>query len=258
MNTQTIELDVSKGGFGRCVKVGQGDHEGTTIRALLYDNGAELDLTGATVYLVARLPDRQHYYRAQCTPSGNVATCALDESKLCAVPGYTDEAYLTVTKGGATASTERFALDIVRSALDGVEPAESHDTAVDDAIKRSEAATSAATSAAGTASSAATKADTATAAADRAASAANSAASSANSAKAGADSAASAASKAADSANSAATSASAATDSANSAAKDALSAAEEARGSVSADRKIYLTFDSVGGTDYISLVDTEE
>lgn len=258
MNTQTIELDISKGGYGRCVRVGQGDSGGTTIKALLYDNGADLDLTGCVVSLVARLPDRTHYYRSTCTVSGNAATCVVDESKLCSVPGYTDEAYLTVTKGSATYSTERFALDILRSALDGVEPAQSSDTTVDDTIKRSEAATSAANTAASAASASASKADTATNNANKAASSASSAASEANAAKTAAEAATKAANTAASSANSAATDASAASDSASSAAKEALAAAEEARGSVSADRKIYLTYDTVGGTDYISLVDTEE
>ena len=39
-NTRTLELDISKEGTGACVKVGQGDDGGTTIKALIYDNGA--------------------------------------------------------------------------------------------------------------------------------------------------------------------------------------------------------------------------
>ena len=39
---------------------------------------------------------------------------------------------------------------------------------------------------------------------------------------------------------------------------DALKAAEEARGSISPDKRIYLAYDTVGDTDYISLVDTED
>ena len=38
-NTRTLELDISKEGTGTCVKVGQGDDGGTTIKALIYDNG---------------------------------------------------------------------------------------------------------------------------------------------------------------------------------------------------------------------------
>ena len=51
-NTRTLELDISKEGTGTCVKVGQGDDGGTTIKALIYDNGAEFSLSGATVWLV--------------------------------------------------------------------------------------------------------------------------------------------------------------------------------------------------------------
>ena len=116
-NTRTLELDISKEGAGTCIKVGQGDDGGTTINALIYDNGAEFSLSGATVWLVALLPNKRNYYRGQCSVSGNAATIIVDESKLCSVPGYTDEAYFTITKGGNTYSTERFALDILRSAL---------------------------------------------------------------------------------------------------------------------------------------------
>ena len=51
MNTRTLELDISKEGAGTCIKVGQGDDGGTTIKALIYDNGAEFELSGATAWL---------------------------------------------------------------------------------------------------------------------------------------------------------------------------------------------------------------
>ena len=35
-------------------------------------------------------------------------------------------------------------------------------------------------------------------------------------------------------------------------------AAEEARGSISPDKRIYLAYDTVGDTEYITLVDTED
>ena len=92
---------------------------------------------------------------------------------------------------------------------------------------------------------------TATNAANAAAALANSAASDANTAASNAD-------KAADKANAAASSASEATDAANASAADANKAAEEARGSISPDKKLYITYDTVGDTEYITLVDTEE
>lgn len=170
-NTRTLELDISKEGTGTCVKVGQGDDGGTTIKALIYDNGAEFSLSGATVWLVVLLPNKRNYYRGQCSVSGNAATITVDESKLCSVPGYTDEAYFTVTKGGNTYSTERFALDILRSALDGQQPAQNWDDAVQDLIDRGETVVTNANAAAAAANGAA---DDATAAAQNALNIANS------------------------------------------------------------------------------------
>lgn len=170
-NTRTLELDISKEGTGTCVKVGQGDDGGTTIKALIYDNGAEFSLSGATVWLVVLLPNKRNYYRGQCSVSGNAATITVDESKLCSVPGYTDEAYFTVTKGGNTYSTERFALDILRSALDGQQPAQNWDDAVQDLIDRGETVVTNANAAAAAANGAA---DDATAAAHNALNIANS------------------------------------------------------------------------------------
>lgn len=178
MNTQTIELDISKSGAGGCIRVGQGDDGGTTIKALIYDNGAEFALSGATAWLVVLLPNKRNYYRGQCSVSGNAATVTVDESKLCSAPGYTDEAYFTITKDGNTYSTERFALDILRSALDGQQPAQNWDDAVQDlidrgetAVKNANSATSAANTAAATANGAA---EDATAAAQNALNIANS------------------------------------------------------------------------------------
>lgn len=173
-NTRTLELDISKEGAGTCIKVGQGDDGGTTINALIYDNGAEFLLSGATVWLVALLPNKRNYYRGQCSVSGNAATITVDESKLCSVPGYTDEAYFTITKGGNTYSTERFAIEILRSALDGQQPAQNWDDAVQDLIDRGNQAVSSANAAAAAANGAA---EDATAAAQNALNIANSIAS---------------------------------------------------------------------------------
>lgn len=148
MNTRTLELDISKEGAGTCVKVGQGDDGGTTIKALIYDNGAEFELSGATAWLVVLLPNKRNYYRGQCSVSGNAATITVDESKLCSVSGYTDEAYFTITKSGNTYSTERFAIEILRSALDGQQPSQNWDDAVQDLINRGNQAVSSATAAA--------------------------------------------------------------------------------------------------------------
>ena len=240
-NTRTLELDISKEGAGTCIKVGQGDDGGTTINALIYDNGAEFSLSGATVWLVALLPNKRNYYRGQCSVSGNAATITVDESKLCSVPGYTDEAYFTITKGGNTYSTERFAIEILRSALDGQQPAQNWDDAVQDLIDRGNQAVSSANSAASAANSAASKVNSASTSATNAAKAANdaaasatSAASEANTAKQNADAATTAANNAASAANTAKQNADAATSNANAAASAANTAASSANAAAAA------------------------
>lgn len=234
-NTRTLELDISKEGSGTCIKVGQGDDGGTTIKALIYDNGAEFSLSGATAWLVVLLPNKRNYYRGQCSVSGNAATITVDESKLCSVSGYTDEAYFTVTKSGKTYSTERFAIEILRSALDGQQPAQNWDDAVQDLIDRGETAVKnansaaiAANTAAGNANTAASTANSAATNANNAAAAANTAASAANTAKQNADAATTAANNAASAANTAKQNADRATASANGAASAANTAAASA------------------------------
>lgn len=266
MNVQTIELDVNKRGCGNnCIRIAQGEGGGTTIKALIYDNGGELSMSGYSAFLVARLPDRIHYYRGSATVSGNTITYVCDESKLASVPGYTDEAYFEIVKGDFLAQTERFALDILRSAKEGQQPAQSWDNAIDDLIKRgetavksSEAAVTAANGAASKANTAAAKADTATGKANAAARDASTATGKANAAAGDASTAAENADTAAGKANTSAENADTAAQGANDAKTEALKAAEEARGSISPDKRLYITYDTVGDTDYISLVDTED
>lgn len=266
MNTQTIELDVNKRGRGNnCIRIAQGEGGGTTIKALIYDNGGELSLSGYSAYLVARLPDRIHYYRGSATVSGNTITYVCDESKLASVPGYTDEAYFEFTKGSQTVQTERFALDIMRDAREGNAPAKSWDNAVEALEKRAETAVTKGEQAVTDAGKALNNANAAVNICKSATNAANTATGKANAATKSATDAASAANAAKTNADTATNEAKAATNAANAskasadlAAADALKAAEEARGSISPDKRIYLAYDTVGDTDYISLVDTED
>lgn len=242
MNINTIELDICKAGTNSaCVNVAQGDMRGTTVKAYIYDNGTETDLSGCDVYMVIKLPDRRHYYRGTCSVDGSTATHVCDESKLCAVPGYTDEAYFEIVKDGAKYSTERFAIDILRSALDGQQPAQNWDDAVQDlidrgetAVKNANSAASAANTAAGKANTAASTANSAATAANNAADAANTAASAANTAKQNADAATTAANNAASAANAAKQNADAATSNANAAASAANTAASSANAAAAA------------------------
>lgn len=227
MNTHTLELDLSKDGLGAgLVRVGQGDKHGTTIKALIYDGGAEAALTGFTAYLEVLLPDKRHYYRAVAAISGNAATVTVDENKLCSVAGYTDEAYFAFEKDGVRYSTERFAVEILRCVTEGQQPAQNWDDAIDNLISRGNAAVSAANTAAGAANTAADAANKAAARVETAVSSASSAATAANNAAAAANSAASAARTATTSANNAASAANYAAGAANTAAQRANNAAD--------------------------------
>ena len=142
--------------------------------------------------------------------------------------------------------------------VDGGAAANPSPDVIQTALADAAAATAKATSAAASANSAATDANKAASsvndakdAASKAAASANAAANAANAAKANADAAT-------DAANTATNAANASKDSADEAAADARKAAEEARGSISPDKRIYLAYDTVGDTDYITLVDTED
>lgn len=229
MNTHTLELDLSKDGLGAgLVRVGQGDKHGTTIKALIYDGGAEAALTGFTAYLEVLLPDKRHYYRAAAAVSGNAATVTVDENKLCSVAGYTDEAYFAFEKDGVRYSTERFAVEILRCVTEGQQPAQSWDDAIDNLISRGNEAVSAANTAAGAANTAADAANKAAARVETAVSNARSAATAANNAASAANSAASAARTATTTANNAASAATSAASAANDAAGAANTAAQRA------------------------------
>ena len=235
MNTQTIELDLSKDAFsGNMIRVGQGDENGTTLKANIYDNGEAATLEGYTAYLEVLLPNKRNYYRANATISGNTVTCVLDESKLCSVAGYTDNAYFAFEKSGTRYSTERFAFEILRCVTEGMQPAQSWDDAINNIVQAGKQATAAANAAADNANEAATAANNAAQrvedavdSASDAASAANSAATAANTAAGKANTAATSASDAASAANSAASAANTAADRANAAA-DRVDASIEA------------------------------
>ena len=235
MNTQTLELDLSKDGLGtNLVRVGQGDKGGTTLKALIYDGGAEAALTGFTGYLEVLLPNKANYYRAAATISGNAATVTVDESKLCSIPGYTDEAYFAFEKNGVRYSTERFAIEILKCATAGQQPAQSWDDAIDSLINLGNAAVSSANSAAASANSAASAANAAAARVETAVTNAEAATTAASSAASAANAAAQSATSAASSANSAATSANSAATAANAAAERVETAIESANSAAAA------------------------
>ena len=143
MNTQRIDLDISKGGgTPQVVTIGQGDHGGTTIAASVYDGGEPIDLADMTAMFEVRLPDGRTYARdINCECEGNVITYKVDEEHVAAIAGITDDAYFDILDGPEVVySTNRFRLEILRSAHDGAVPAENWDNAVDALIERGDAA----------------------------------------------------------------------------------------------------------------------
>lgn len=139
MNEQILELDISKRpAASQTVRIGQGDKSGTTLVAKIYDNGTALDLSGKTARFLMRQPGGQTYVRdTNCAVSGNTVTYVVDESKVASLAGQTDIAYFDIMQGtSVVASTQRFRIEVLRSAIDGMQPSESWDNAIDELIDR--------------------------------------------------------------------------------------------------------------------------
>ena len=139
MNEQNIYLDINKAVTPtQMIRIGQGDKGGTTIVASIYDGGDAIDLTDMTVRFEMRLPNSSMYVRdSSCTASGNVITYVVDEEHVAATHGITEVAYFDILDGNDVIySTERFTIEVLRSAHDGATPAESWDNAVDKLIQR--------------------------------------------------------------------------------------------------------------------------
>ena len=152
MNEQHITLDISKTSSApHVIRLGQGDRSGTTIVAEIYDNGAAFSLTGKSARFLMRLPSGNNYVRdSGCTVSGNTVRYVVDEEHCCAVAGYTEVAYFEILVGTSViASTQRFCIEVLRSALDGATTGEVYDTEVEAAIRRAIEAAEAAEEAAG-------------------------------------------------------------------------------------------------------------
>ena len=160
MNEQHIMLDISKSlRTPQVICIGQGDRAGTTIVASIYDNGMEFPLTGMTSRFNMRLPSGAghvhpsgvSYVRdSNCSVSGNEITYVIDEEHCASVAGITDIAYFEIIQGTSViASTQRFTLRVLRSALDGATPGESYDSEIERAIERANEAAEAAEEAAG-------------------------------------------------------------------------------------------------------------
>lgn len=144
MNTRNIVLDVSKEpevDLRQKVVIAQGDVGGTTIAANITDNGVALTLTGLSARFVMRVPKSRSYVRdGNCTVSGSTITYVVDEEHCATFSGTTDEAYFEVidSTNNVIASTTRFPIHVLRSAIDGAEPSPSWDSEIDEVIERAD------------------------------------------------------------------------------------------------------------------------
>lgn len=145
MNTFNIVLDLDKSIPRKppTVRIRQGDEDGTTISAEIFDHGTALSATVSACHFVMRLPNGTNYYRKAATYSGGVATVLVDETQAASVTGTTALAYFQLTVGTAICSTGAFTVFVEPDAVGDAEVPEDYDTAIQDAIDRCNAAAAA-------------------------------------------------------------------------------------------------------------------
>lgn len=150
MNTYHLDLDLRKGplyslssltsDYGG-VTLRQGDKQGCTIIADLYDHGDRFTQAGLTAFFVMDLPDHAHYYRAPATYSAGTVTVEVDETYAASVPGATDNAYFELLDGSTViASTQSFRVTILRDARADKTAGETYDSEIAQAIAAANAA----------------------------------------------------------------------------------------------------------------------
>ena len=145
LDTQYIQLDISKQPTPQQVRLGQGDANATQLVVSIFDDGEAYSLTGYSVRLCMRLPRNGGYYDVDGTRSGNVATFDIDESYAASVNGIDGFGYVDILDGDEViCSTSRFQLVVLQCASDGVELSPQYSDAINDAIERTIAAAEAA------------------------------------------------------------------------------------------------------------------
>lgn len=252
MATHELTLDVDKSSAlaAEIITARVGD-TGTVIKATVLKDGAAL--TGATARFQAVKPD--HTYADQsASVSGNTVTVTLDP-KFLSVPGIIKTAYFRLTASGKVETTPDIWINVLPDAESQAEdPTGPYVSEVESLIAQLNSIKSQMQTATNSANTAAGKANTAASSADDAADRANDAADDALDAADQATDAAAAANAAAGSANAAASSANSAAAEAEDAAAEAIAAA----GMVSQDKTIFLSYDTVGDIDYLTLTDKSE
>ena len=145
LDTQYIQLDISKQPTPQQVRLGQGDANATQLVVSVFDDGEAYDLTDYSVRLCMRLPKNGGYYDVNGTKSGNVATFDIDESYAASVSGFDGFGYVDILDGDEViCSTSRFQLVVLQCASEGVDVSEQYIDSVNDAIDRAVAAAEAA------------------------------------------------------------------------------------------------------------------
>lgn len=252
MATHELTLDVDKSSAlaAEIITARVGD-TGTVIKATVLKDGAAL--TGATARFQAVKPD--HTYADQsASVSGNTVTVTLDP-KFLSVPGIIKTAYFRLTASGKVETTPDIWINVLPDAESQADdPTGPYVSEVESLIAQLNSIKSQMQTATNSANTAAGKANTAASSADDAADRANDAADDALDAADQSTDAAAAANAAARSANSAAVKAEDAAAEAEDAAAEAIAAA----GMVSQDKTIFLSYDTVGDIDYLTLTDESE
>ena len=137
MNQFDLRLDLDKSTNPRqVVRIRQGDEDGTTIAAAIYDHGMAVTDAPDACHITMRLPDGTHYYRKAATWADGTATVTIDEAQAASAVGRTSLAYFQLTYGTDLLSTGAFAVVVEPDAVGDAELPEDYDTAIQDAIDR--------------------------------------------------------------------------------------------------------------------------
>lgn len=142
MNTYHIKLDLAKGytnslgnDYGG-ITLRQGDKQGCTIVADLYDHGERFTQSDLTAFFVMELPDRMHYYRAPATYSNGTVTITINEQQAASATGTSTNAYFELLDGDTViASTRSIKVLVLPDARGGKTAGETYDTEIEQALE---------------------------------------------------------------------------------------------------------------------------
>lgn len=142
ISTQQISVDITKKTAPQIIRLGQGDKNGTTITARIYNDGAEYSMSGKTARFCMRTPDGKASYSVNSSStSGNSVSFNINEQYAASVAGKTDVAYIEVLSGSTViCSTSRITVVVYRSASEGLPVSGAYSDALGEAIAAANAA----------------------------------------------------------------------------------------------------------------------